>query len=134
VRAEERENDDEEEEEEEEELKVKTTISTAGGRVVDVSASAQKLGPELYILGRGYSVQAGKINFHGSRKFSYDAIIFTRLPAEESEEEKKKRRKTGDKDKERKPFTFNLPASIIGPMIDALLSMRGEMKTKEARE
>jgi hypothetical protein len=106
------------------------TITHEKGRVVDFSACAPKLRGERYILGKGFSVQIGKVNFKGSRKWSYPAIIFTRDPTEPTEEEKKKARKEGKELEKKRPFNFNIPSSILGPVIDALLTIRGDKGDK----
>lgn len=91
----------------EEKFEPPTITTDSHAKQIDVSMQ-KNLSKERYVLGDGWSIQCGSVNFAGSRTYSFEALIFER------------ENKPGTDGKLRKPFRCNLPIKLITPLASAL--------------
>jgi hypothetical protein len=92
-------------------------ITESNSNIRDMSGPALKLCKDKFLLGSNHTVQVGSVNFSGTRSYSYDALIFSRepRPLKDGEEE--------TEGEPRKAFRFNMPATCLTPLRNALTAI-----------
>ncbi|PCJ29143.1 MAG: hypothetical protein COA94_02425 [Rickettsiales bacterium] len=70
----------------------------------DFSRAGPTLPRDKFFLGEKHSLQIGSVKFPKGRGYSFDAVVFTRDGGVDSE------------GRQKKPFSFNLPAKLILPL------------------
>lgn len=94
-----------------------TTSDT--NRVIDAAIKANPLVQTPFSIGSNTTIQVGQVNFHGTRSFSFEGLMFTRTPKEDPTKE------------DAKPFKFNLPINCFLPLrnsLSAILYLSGREK------
>lgn len=91
-------------------------IENKNAQVLDMSRRGPSLKKNIYLLDDKHFCQVGEVMHRGSRTFSFESLVITR----------KGSLKGGVMGK---PFSFNMPAKLVRPLLNALRSMVGESST-----
>ncbi len=114
-----------------------TNVMNGNGQsseIVDLSASGELYDKKTYLIHENLTIHVEKVKLR--QNFSYQALVFTRLPKNDVEEKEKDqvqkdeeqpmemgKKGKGKKDKEKKkisPFRFHIRADVTPKIIDAL--------------
>ena len=95
-------------------------ITTTSSKIRDFSQPLARLNTDKFLLGSRHTVQVGQVHYEGTRTFGFEALILTREPP-----------KNPIGNQPAKAFRFNMPATLIRPLFNALIEILGNVSHVE---
>ena len=95
-------------------------ITTTNSKIRDFSQPLVRLNTDKFLLGSRHTVQVGQVHYEGTRTFGFEALILTREPP-----------KNPIGNQPAKAFRFNMPATLIRPLFNALIEILGNVSHVE---